>query len=110
MHISAAVEINSHLLPALATLQQGLKSCSEKFSDIIKIGRTHLQDATPLTLGQEFGGYAAQLSNGISRVETAMPRLLQLAQGGTAVGTVSLILLDKLSKQNNVGIEFPAGF
>jgi fumarate hydratase class II len=87
MHISAAMEIQNRLVPALTTLHRSLDNCSRQFSDIIKIGRTHLQDATPLTLGQEFSGYAMQLANGIDRVNAAMPRLLQLAQGGTAVGT-----------------------
>ncbi|EPS40534.1 hypothetical protein H072_5623 [Dactylellina haptotyla CBS 200.50] len=87
MHISAVVEINQKLLPSLRSLHQAFQSKAEEFSDIIKIGRTHLQDATPLTLGQEFSGYATQLEFGIARVEAILPRLLLLAQGGTAVGT-----------------------
>ena len=87
MHIAAAVEINSKLLPSLKLLHKGLKEKSELFKNIIKIGRTHLQDATPLTLGQEFSGYAQQLEFGIQRVEATLPRLYNLAQGGTAVGT-----------------------
>jgi fumarate hydratase class II len=87
MHIAAAVEIAYHLNPALAHLYQALKSKSEAFQDIIKIGRTHMQDATPLTLGQEFGGYAAQIDHGIERIKQSLYGLYELAQGGTAVGT-----------------------
>ena len=87
MHIAAAEEGNNRLLPALKHLYAALRAKSEAWKDIVKIGRTHLQDATPLTLGQEFSGYATQLKYSIERVETSMPRLLALAQGGTAVGT-----------------------
>ena len=87
MHIAAVLEVERALLPALAKLQAALAAKSQQFAAIIKIGRTHLQDATPLTLGQEFSGYAVQAAYAIERVKTAMPRLLQLAQGGTAVGT-----------------------
>ena len=87
MHIAAALEINNHLIPALAHLHSALKTKSEEFADIIKIGRTHLQDATPLTLGQEFSGYAKQIENGIRRAKGVLPALYELAQGGTAVGT-----------------------
>ena len=87
MHISAAEEINNTLLPALETLLNELNKKSNKFSKIIKIGRTHTQDATPITLGQEFSGYAAQVNNGIKRVKAALSELYPLAQGGTAVGT-----------------------
>jgi fumarate hydratase class II len=87
MHIAAAEEIAYHLDPALARLYQALKDKAEAFQDIIKIGRTHLQDATPLTLGQEFGGYAAQIDYGIERIKQTLHGLYQLAQGGTAVGT-----------------------
>ncbi|KAK6533247.1 fumarase fum1, variant 2 [Orbilia ellipsospora] len=87
MHISAVVEINERLLPALKGLHRAFESKAKEFDKIIKIGRTHLQDATPLTLGQEFSGYATQLEFGIARVESILPRLLLLAQGGTAVGT-----------------------
>jgi len=87
MHISAAEEINNTLLPALETLLNELNKKSNKFSKIIKIGRTHTQDATPITLGQEFSGYAAQINNGIKRVKAALSELYPLAQGGTAVGT-----------------------
>ena len=87
MHIAAATEIAHRLQPALRRLRDALRAKSAAFADIIKIGRTHTQDATPLSLGQEFSGYATQIANGIDRVEGALPRLLQLAQGGTAVGT-----------------------
>ncbi len=87
MHIAAAQECTNRLIPALKHLHQALQNKGAEFKDIIKIGRTHLQDATPLTLGQEFSGYVEQLARSISRVEAAMPRLLELALGGTAVGT-----------------------
>lgn len=87
MHISAVVEIQEKLLPAMKKLHDALKAKSEEFKDIIKIGRTHTMDATPLTLGQEFSGYSTQMEYGIERVERALPHLLMLAQGGTAVGT-----------------------
>ncbi|MGC6471991.1 MAG: class II fumarate hydratase [Parvibaculales bacterium] len=87
MHIAAAEEVNNSLIPQLKHLHKALQDKSDAFADIVKIGRTHLQDATPLTLGQEFSGYATQLKYAIERVETSLPRLLQLAQGGTAVGT-----------------------
>jgi len=87
MHIAAAEEITRHLNPALARLYQALKDKAEAFQDILKIGRTHLQDATPLTLGQEFGGYAAQVDHGLARIKQVLYGLYPLAQGGTAVGT-----------------------
>jgi fumarate hydratase class II len=87
MHIAAAEEIHGRLLPALHHLHAALARKANEFADIIKIGRTHLQDATPLTLGQEFGGYARQVELGIERVIACLPRLYPLAQGGTAVGT-----------------------
>ncbi|CTQ54452.1 Fumarate hydratase class II [Roseibium album] len=87
MHISAAREIQRSLLPALAHLKSALDAKSEEWSAIVKIGRTHTQDATPLTLGQEFSGYAAQVGAGIRRVRQAADDLYDLAQGGTAVGT-----------------------
>jgi fumarate hydratase class II len=87
MHVAAAEEIAYRLNPALARLYQALKDKAEAFQDILKIGRTHLQDATPLTLGQEFGGYAAQVDHGIERIKMTLHGLYQLAQGGTAVGT-----------------------
>src|SRR5471030_2161667 len=87
MHIACAEEVQHRLLPALKHLLAALDVKVEAWKDIIKIGRTHTQDATPLTLGQEFSGYATQVRNGIARIESTMPALMQLAQGGTAVGT-----------------------
>jgi fumarate hydratase class II len=87
MHIAAVEQIQHELIPALHHLHKALKAKSAEFNDIIKIGRTHLQDATPLTLGQEFSGYFVQIEYGIERVKNTLPRLYQLAQGGTAVGT-----------------------
>ena len=87
MHIAAATTARDVLLPGLRKLLAGLEAKSEEFKDIIKIGRTHTQDATPLTLGQEFSGYAHQIRQGIARIEMALPGIYELAQGGTAVGT-----------------------
>jgi fumarate hydratase, class II len=87
MHIACAEEIHHHLLPALQHLRNGLNDKAHAFAKIIKIGRTHTQDATPVTLGQEFSGYTMQVENGIARIEQTLPLLMQLAQGGTAVGT-----------------------
>ena len=87
MHVAGAVEISRALLPALRHLHAALAAKADAWSGIVKIGRTHLQDATPLTLGQEFSGYAAQVENGVRRIEQTLPDLMQLAQGGTAVGT-----------------------
>ena len=87
MHIAAAEEIVRRLLPALKHLHAALDKKAKEFDPIIKIGRTHTQDATPLTLGQEFSGYAAQVASGIKRVEQTLPEQYMLAQGGTAVGT-----------------------
>ena len=87
MHIAAAMTVRDVLLPGLTKLAEGLEAKADEFKDIIKIGRTHTQDATPLTLGQEFGGYAHQIRQGIARVEAALPGIYELAQGGTAVGT-----------------------
>ena len=95
MHISALIEIEDKLLPSLFHFKEELQKKSEAFSGIIKIGRTHTQDATPLTLGQEFSGYAAQIDASISGVKSTLSNLLELAQGGTAVGT---------------GLNAPAGF
>ncbi|MHA1554845.1 MAG: class II fumarate hydratase [Alphaproteobacteria bacterium] len=95
MHIAAAEEIEHRLLPALQQLRNALNDKSQQWRDLIKIGRTHTQDATPLTLGQEFSGYTAQVESGIERIGQTMPGLMQLAQGGTAVGT---------------GLNAPAGF
>src|SRR3954466_12152700 len=87
MHIAAARAIHDHLIPALNELHRALRKKEKAFAHIVKIGRTHTQDATPLTLGQEFSGYAAQVESAIARIETAARDLLPLAQGGTAVGT-----------------------
>ncbi len=87
MHIAGAEEIEHRLLPALQKLRNALNDKAHAFAKIIKIGRTHTQDATPLTLGQEFSGYTKQVENGIERIKLTMPGLMQLAQGGTAVGT-----------------------
>ncbi|BCJ91392.1 fumarate hydratase class II [Terrihabitans soli] len=87
MHIACAEEIVHRLIPALQTLRNALNDKAQKWQKIIKIGRTHTQDATPLTLGQEFSGYTQQVQNGIERIEQTLPKLMQLAQGGTAVGT-----------------------
>ena len=87
MHIAAALVITHDLLPALAHLEQALARKAKDFARIVKIGRTHLQDATPLTLGQEFSGYASQVSGGSARVRASLKELYPLAQGGTAVGT-----------------------
>jgi fumarate hydratase class II len=87
MHIAAVLEITRRLLPALRSLEKALNAKAEAFRHLVKIGRTHLQDATPVTLGQEFSGYAMQLHLGIGRIEAALGGLYALAQGGTAVGT-----------------------
>lgn len=87
MHIAAAREIAGRLIPALEMLHGSVDAKAEQFKNIVKIGRTHLQDATPLTLGQEFSGYAKQIEMGIARLQTALEELFPLAQGGTAVGT-----------------------
>jgi fumarate hydratase, class II len=87
MHIAAVLRIKNHLLPSLRHLHESLVQKEKEFNDIIKIGRTHLQDATPLTLGQEFSGYAQMISDNLERLEQTCPILFQLAQGGTAVGT-----------------------
>ena len=95
MHIACAEEIHHRLLPALQKLRDALNDKAQAWNHNIKIGRTHTQDATPLTLGQEFSGYTAQVGNGIARIEQTLPKLMELAQGGTAVGT---------------GLNAPAGF
>jgi len=87
MHVAAAEQVVHDLLPALQHLHGALNAKAKAFNEIIKIGRTHTQDATPLTLGQEFSGYAKQIENGIRRIEMTLPMLMELAQGGTAVGT-----------------------
>ena len=95
MHIACAEEVVHRLIPALQTLRNALNDKANAWKDIIKIGRTHTQDATPVTLGQEFSGYTQQIENGIKRIELTLPALMELAQGGTAVGT---------------GLASPAGF
>jgi len=87
MHVACAEEVVHRLIPALKHLHKALAKKSKQFDKIVKIGRTHTQDATPLTLGQEFGGYAAQVESAIKRIELTLPGLYELAQGGTAVGT-----------------------
>jgi fumarate hydratase, class II len=87
MHVAAARSIDRQLIPAIVALRRTLAAKAEEFSDIVKIGRTHLQDATPLTLGQEFSGYVSQLDHGLAHVNASLPHLHELALGGTAVGT-----------------------
>lgn len=87
MHVATALEINNRLLPALKYFHDELEKKAKEFEHIIKIGRTHTQDAVPLTLGQEFSGYVVQLANGMERIKSTLPRLYELAAGGTAVGT-----------------------
>src|SRR5256886_7038924 len=87
MHIAAAIAVVERLLPEVRELRDSLEEKAQEFADIVKIGRTHLQDAVPLTLGQEFSGYVAQLDADIERLEQALPGLYELAIGGTAVGT-----------------------
>jgi fumarate hydratase, class II len=87
MHIACAQEVTHKLLPAVQVLHNALNDKAQAWKDIIKIGRTHTQDATPVTLGQEFSGYAKQIENGIARIKLTLPALMELAQGGTAVGT-----------------------
>ena len=87
MHVACAEQVANDLLPALKHLHAALDAKAKAWDHIIKIGRTHTQDATPLTLGQEFSGYAQQVANGIERIEQTLPKLMELAQGGTAVGT-----------------------
>jgi len=87
MHVAAAYALHHQLKPALRALRQTLAAKAEQFAGIVKTGRTHLQDATPLTLGQEFSGYVSQLDHGLAHVDAALPHLCELALGGTAVGT-----------------------
>ena len=87
MHVAAARAIHAKLMPAIKGMRDKLAELAKRWDGIVKIGRTHLQDATPLTLGQEFSGYAAQIGDNIERIEQVLPRLYRLAQGGTAVGT-----------------------
>jgi fumarate hydratase class II len=95
MHMAVAIELQQRLIPSLEALVQALRVKAEAYAGVIKIGRTHLQDAVPLSLGQEFGGYAAQLELGLDGLRATLPHVLQLAIGGTAVGT---------------GLNAPAGF
>jgi fumarate hydratase class II len=95
MHVAAVIETHDRLIPGLKHLHKALQAKTKAFAKIIKIGRTHLQDATPVTLGQEFSGYTTQIALGLKRIDAALPRLYPLAQGGTAVGT---------------GLNAPAGF
>src|ERR1700758_2132078 len=87
MHIAAAVNVKERLIPAVAALRGAIAAKAKEWDDIVKIGRTHMQDATPLTLGQEWSGYAGMLSDGLERIEAALPGVYRLAIGGTAVGT-----------------------
>jgi fumarate hydratase, class II len=87
MNVAAVAALRTQVLPEVEALRDALQAKAEAFRDIVKVGRTHLQDATPLTLGQEFSGYAAQLTHGLAHVEAALPHLQELALGGTAVGT-----------------------
>ena len=87
MHIAAVERIHERLIPAIKGLRDALNQKAEVFKEIIKIGRTHLMDATPLTLGQEFSGYVTQMDNALQRIDACLPRLYQIALGGTAVGT-----------------------
>ena len=87
IHIALALELHNNTLPGVRILQEELHKKSEQWCDIIKVARTHLMDATPISLGQEFGGYAAQIDDGIKRIEDTLPGLYQLQMGGTAVGT-----------------------
>ena len=87
MHVAAVKELRQRLIPAIRQLRETLAAKAQALDAIVKIGRTHLQDATPLTLGQEFSGYIAQLDHGLRHVEAAMPHVCELALGGTAVGT-----------------------
>ena len=87
MHVAAATEIRFRLVPALGRLSEALRAKSEEFASVVKSGRTHLMDATPVTLGQEFGGYASAIAYGVERLESCLPRVAELPLGGTAVGT-----------------------
>ncbi|MBD0084660.1 class II fumarate hydratase, partial [Acinetobacter baumannii] len=87
IHVAASLQINELLIPAVEQLKATLQKKSDEFQDIVKIGRTHLQDATPLTLGQEFSGYVSQLEHGLVRLQQALSGLYELPLGGTAVGT-----------------------
>ena len=101
MHIAAVLEISDRLLPRVRSLQQAIAGTGKKFNDVVKIGRTHLQDAVPLTVGQEWSGWAAQLDTAANRVEAAQAEMYRLAAGGTAVGT-------GLNAPHNFGVEIAA--
>jgi len=110
MHVAVARSIHSTLLPNMKLLTEAVKAKQDEFDDIVKIGRTHLQDATPLTLGQEFSGYVQQLENGMARVQDTLPRLYCLAAGGTAVGTglnTRIGFAEKVADQISVITELP---
>ena len=87
MHVAAVIALERELKPAVKKLRDTLDAKAQEFMHIVKIGRTHLQDATPLTLGQEFSGYVSQLDHGLQHIDDALPHLCELALGGTAVGT-----------------------
>ncbi|MCE1848611.1 class II fumarate hydratase, partial [Enterobacter hormaechei] len=87
MHVAAVIALSEHLIPELKILQKTLADKAEAYKDIVKIGRTHLQDATPLTLGQEISGWAAMLTHNLKHIEDSIPHVCELALGGTAVGT-----------------------
>ena len=109
MHIAIALKSKEKLLPSLKILEQQLYKKSKEFKSIVKVGRTHLQDATPLTLGQEFSGYHSQLKKCINRIEDALKEIHYLAQGGTAVGTglnTKKILIKKLLKKLAKSLKF----
>src|SRR6266508_2846081 len=115
VHLAALAEIAQELLPALDTLATSLERKAREFDDIVKSGRTHLMDAVPVTLGQEFGGYAAQVRDGIRRVESSLARLGQIPLGGTAVGTglnthpeFAARVREKLSTETGLAIAAPA--
>src|SRR5262249_58273151 len=88
MQVAAVEQITGKLVPAVQSLRDALAQRAREFDDVVKIGRTHLQDATPLTLGQEFSGYVSMLDHGLDAVRSTLPALCELAIGGTAVGTV----------------------
>ncbi|WP_268608938.1 lyase family protein, partial [Escherichia coli] len=87
MHVAAVIALREHLIPELKVLHKTLSDKAEAYRDIVKIGRTHLQDATPLTLGQEISGWAAMLAHNLKHIEDSIPHIAELALGGTAVGT-----------------------
>jgi fumarate hydratase class II len=115
VHLAALDQLTNDLVPALGRLAEALEAKSAEFDDIVKSGRTHLMDAVPVTLGQEFGGYAAQVREGIARIESSLPRLGQIPLGGTAVGTglnthpeFAERVRDRLSQDTGLTISAPA--